>query len=133
MGFDTEYMQHWDRNMLHEALQSGRIVLTRSRSAARKRGHVLIESDHIGEQLSQMNRMFALQGRTRLFTRCNICNEPLICVKQSDVKGLVPEYVYSTQKDFARCPKCCRIYWKGTHPKRSMETINSIITSREES
>lgn len=131
MGFDTEYMHHWDKNMQHEALKAGRTVLTRSRKMARKRNHILIESDHIREQLAQVDSVFALGAKAQWFTRCNVCNETLICAKPSDVKDLVPEYVYTTAKEFARCPRCLRIYWKGTHPEKSMETINSIITSRE--
>ena len=133
MGFDTEYMHHWDRDIQHEALKAGRIVFTRSRAAAQKRNHIHIVSDHVREQLAQVDSVFDLEKNARWFTRCNVCNETLICAKPDDVKDFVPEYVYATQKEFARCPRCSRIYWKGTHPFRSVETIKSIITSREES
>ena len=132
MGFDTTSMCVWDEDILEEALAEERIVLTRIRKMARRKDCIVIESDHIREQLSQVDRLFDLFSQTKWFTRCNVCNENLLCAKPYDVKDRVPEYVYATQEEFAQCPKCSRIYWKGTHPEKSMETINSIITSREE-
>ena len=133
MGFDTTYMCIWDEEIIEKALSDERIVLTRFRKMAGRKDFYVIKSDHIREQLSQVERLFALSSKTKWFSRCNVCNENLICAKSYDVKDRVPEYVYATQEDFAQCPKCSRIYWKGTHLEKSMETINSIITSREES
>ncbi len=133
MGFDTTYTRSWDKSILNKALLEERIVLTRIRKMARRKGCIVIESDHVREQLLHLESIFDLSSKTRWFTRCNICNEALICAKPYDVKDRVPEYVYLTQKEFARCPKCSRIYWKGTHLVNSMKAIHAIIAPREES
>ena len=133
MGFDTTYTRILNKDILENALSEERIVLTRIRKMARRKGCILIESDHVREQLLHLDRILDLASKTRWFTRCNICNETLICAKPYDVKDRVPEYVYLTQEEFARCPKCSRIYWKGTHLVNSMKTINAITAPREES
>jgi uncharacterized protein with PIN domain len=35
--------------------------------------------------------------------------------KKSEVKELVPPYVFKTQEQFRQCPACGRLYWRGTH------------------
>ena len=133
MGFDTTYMHSWDEDILQEALSEKRIVLTRNRKMEKRKDHFLIQSDHIREQLAQVGRLLDLSSKTKWFTRCNVCNETLLCAKPYDVKDSVPEYVYTIQEKFAQCPKCSRIYWKGSHQTRFMNTINDIIAPKEES
>jgi len=31
------------------------------------------------------------------------------------VKDRVPPYVFKTQQQYMECPRCHRIYWRGTH------------------
>jgi uncharacterized protein with PIN domain len=133
MGFDTTYTYSWDEHILEQAFSEERIVLTRIRKMARRKDCIVIKSDHVREQLLQVDRVLDLASKTTWFTRCNVCNETLVCAKPYDVKDRVPEYVYTTQEEFAQCPKCSRIYWKGTHLVNSMKTINDIIAPREES
>lgn len=132
MGFDTQYMHDWNERMIAKALSEDRIILTRKQKMLSKKNVLFIKSDHTRDQLIQLNKIFDLLPKTQWFTRCNVCNEPLLCVNPDDVKGLVPEYVFTTQKMFAKCPKCLRIYWKGTHPEKSRKTINNLLTPREE-
>ena len=131
MGYDTEYMRVWNTMMIENAISAGRIVLTRNRKSAQKKNFILIESDHVQEQIKQVDRIFRLQSKARWFTRCNVCNEVLMCVKPDFVMDLVPEYVSANHDNFAHCPRCSRIYWRGTHPPKIMKTIKSILTSRE--
>jgi len=127
MGYDTEYMNFRDKDKIENAHSAERIVLSRDRRIARKKNHILVESDHVSEQLKQIDRIFRLHSEARWFTRCNVCNGRLICVKPDNVKDLVPEYVSSTHDDFAQCPKCLRVYWRGTHPDKIMKTIKSLL------
>ena len=48
-------------------------------------------------------------------SRCVKCNEPLAPVARDAVAGLVPEFVFHTQKEFYECPACRRLYWPGSH------------------
>jgi uncharacterized protein len=132
MGFDAEYMREWDRKRIEQARSSERIFLTRKRSMAGKEGCIVIESDHLDEQIAYLDRVLDLEEKIQPFTRCSICNLPLKCVKADDVKNQVPEYVFATHEKFARCPGCSRIYWKGTHPARSAESLKNILRARED-
>lgn len=133
MGYDTEYMRVWNKDRTRNAVAEGRIVLTRIRRYARKRHHILVLSDHVEGQLRQIDRELGLISRARWFTRCNVCNEPLVYVKPEIVKDIVPEYVYANHDDFAQCPRCQRVYWRGTHPLRIMEAVRAIAEPEERS
>ena len=132
MGFDTEYIHHWDNDTIRNALSSQRIFLTRKRKLAARKNHLVIISDHVEEQLIEVDRALSIKSQAKPFTRCNVCNERLIYVKPDRVKGLVPEYVHTTQEEFAMCSKCSRIFWKGTHLDKSMNTLNTIFPTSEE-
>lgn len=132
MGFDAEYMKRWDRKNIHDAKAEGRIILTRKRSEVREEGCIVIESDHLEEQIAFLDRILGISEKIQPFSRCSICNLPLKYVKAVDVKNQVPEYIYVTHEEFATCPGCLRIYWKGTHPFRSMQLFHSFIRASED-
>lgn len=127
MGFDAEYMRGWDRKRIEQARSSGRILLTRRRSFVSQEGCIVIESDHLAEQIAQLDQALNLEEKVQPFSRCSICNLPLKYVKADEVKNQVPEYVFATHGKFARCPRCSRIYWKGTHPARFMESLQKFF------
>jgi uncharacterized protein len=127
MGFDAQYLRAWDDDRIREAIAGGRIFLTRKRSLAHEPGVMVMESDHLAGQVQALDKALDLGNKIQPFSRCSICNLPLKCVKREDVEKQVPEYVYATHDEFARCPGCSRIYWKGTHPVRSLELIHSFV------
>jgi uncharacterized protein len=127
MGFDAQYMKVWDDERVREAKDEGRIFLTRKRSMAGGTGVVVIAGDHLGEQIKALDEAVGLGDKIQPFSRCSVCNLPLKCAKREDVEKQVPDYVYATHNEFARCPGCSRIYWRGTHPARSLELIRSFI------
>jgi uncharacterized protein with PIN domain len=119
LGYDASYDPRIDdADLKLLALREGRIVLTRDREIADTnlplRVH-LIESDRPEEQLRQVVRELSLETEGALFTRCLVCNVPVEDVPRRQVEARVPPYVLSTQKRFARCPRCGRVYWAATH------------------
>jgi uncharacterized protein len=127
MGFDARSMKGWDEALIREALDAGRIFLTRKRSMLSRKGVLVIQSDHIEDQMEYLDEVLDLSKEIQPFSRCSICNLPLKCVKRVDVEKQVPEYVYATHDEFAICPGCSRVYWRGTHPLRSLERIRSFM------
>ncbi len=119
IGQDATYGSHLSgRTLLRHARAEGRTVLTRDRRVLRESSglHVLlIESDHVREQLPQVIRAFAIDPFAQIFTRCARCNDPVVAVPRARVEAQVPAYVLRTQQRFARCPRCQRIYWSATH------------------
>lgn len=130
MGFDAEYMRAWSEEKIAAARAAGRILLTRRRDFAMKEGSIVLESDFLKDQLRYLDKRLNLKENLRPYSRCIVCNVSLKYVKAQDVKNLVPEYVSATRETFARCPKCSRIYWKGTHTNRANETMRSLFSVR---
>jgi hypothetical protein len=46
---------------------------------------------------------------------------------KAEVERLVPEYVLENRENFSRCPRCGRVYWRGTHTERALDTIRKLF------
>jgi len=125
LGYDTTYFPHLDDDQLVRlARAEGRLLLTRDRGLAQRRGLqcLLIESDHLEEQLGQVLAEPTLTEE-HSFSRCPVCNTPLQKVKKPELEGRVPPHIFRTHKDFSLCPNCDKIYWPGTHWARMQEKL----------
>jgi len=117
LGFDT-VLEKNKVNLVIRSLRERRIILTRDSKISRFTGirTVKIDSDFVEEQLERLIKKLDLKiDRNNLFSICILCNEALELAEKDSVKGGVPEYVFKTQENFMRCPKCKKIYWRGTH------------------
>ncbi|MEJ2568018.1 MAG: Mut7-C RNAse domain-containing protein [candidate division WOR-3 bacterium] len=125
MGFDTTYYRDTDgKTIIYRSRKEGRTILTRSKILAEKYDDlILIESEHLIEQLRQLTKI--VDVRTP-FSRCPVCNTETEKVKKENVKEDVPPYIFEIHNNFKRCPKCGRIFWKGTHYKDIEKVIDEI-------
>jgi len=117
LGFDT-VLEKDSSNLVIRSLKEDRIILTRGSKISRFAGirTVKIESDFVEEQLEQLIRKLDLKmDRNNLFSICVLCNEALERAEKDSVKGEVPQGAFKTQENFMKCPKCKKIYWRGTH------------------
>jgi uncharacterized protein with PIN domain len=130
LGFDTLYFnQDNPGSLIVQALRDERIILTRNQHLPQARGVKIIRlgAETIKEQIPQIAKTLNIKlDNQRMFTRCILCNEALIDIEKDKVKDKVPEYVFNTQNDFVRCPKCNRIYWQGTHWGNVIDTLKKI-------
>jgi len=125
LGYDTAFSPNLDDNQLVRlARAEGRLLLTRDRGLAQRRGVqcLLIESHHLEEQLDQILAELPLTGE-HPFSRCPVCNTPLQKVEKPELEGRVPPHIFRTHKDFSLCPNCDKIYWTGTHWARMREKL----------
>ena len=133
LGYDAFYFRQTDPEILMgKARCEERIVLTRGiylgeRLASALLLHLFIQSDHLMEQLRQMDEARPLLASARLFTRCLTCNEELQQVPREVAEGRVPEFVYLTLEPFVECPFCHKVYWPGTHHCRMEERIRAWL------
>lgn len=134
-GFDTAYYDAaYSRRINLQSLQESRTVLTRNSRVSAKRSYryLFIRHDRIHDQLKQVVDAFHLTlARSRLFSRCTYCNEPVKTIHKNDTYGKVPAYVFKTVDHFSSCPSCRRIYWKGTHDRLLTEEISAMGFSLE--
>lgn len=136
-GFDTTFYKDIDDSRLVRiALKEGRILLTRDSGIFERRivttgklKAILVTDENIKSQLSQVVSELSLTELFAPFTRCAECNEPLVSVQKDKVKELIPSYVFKTQTHYMRCPRCDRVYWKGTHWERMQRLLGELAGS----
>ena len=125
LGYDTAYdPQLEDNELVRRARAEGRWLLTRDHELAGRPGvhSLLIESEHLLTQLDQVrSRLGPAKGGP--FSRCPVCNAPLVEVSPQQVQGRVPPFVLHSHPRFHRCPSCDRIYWPGSHWRRMQEQL----------
>ena len=117
LGYDVAYDNAAaDRTLVRRARTEQRILLTRDRELARRRGlrTLLIESQSLDEQVEQVWQALGPPPHPAL-SRCAVCNATLQSIAAADATGHVPPYVLRTQDRFRQCPLCKRIFWRGTH------------------
>ena len=130
LGFDTLYPKYAkDVELVFTSLLEDRILLTRDLGIIKRKNlkkYLFIHSNNWKEQLIEVINHFQLEdllSEKNFLTICPICNERLHPIEKRRVIGLVPHYVFCTNKEFSVCPSCGKIYWKGTH----IEKMKGII------
>ena len=131
LGFDTVYAANIFGEKLIDAAR-GRILLTRTkqiRNMKIAKERIFITSDHPFEQLREVVLALSIEkGDIRPFSRCIQCNTLIRLVEKDAVRGKVPDYIWETQNTFHTCSHCRRIYWSGSHIRRSRDIIKRIFT-----
>jgi hypothetical protein len=128
LGYDTAYLPDADDHELARVARAeDRVLLTRDVELTRRRGlrALLVESESVSEQLRQVFHALRLSAR-EAFSRCAECNVTLEGVSKESLRGQVPPYVFQTQERFQRCPRCGRVYWRGTHWARMLAQIQDL-------
>lgn len=129
-GFDALYLRDVpDSVLLRVARRQGRTLLTRDRELATHRSApvLLITSDTPEEQLREVLSRLGLEVEEhRVLSRCAVCNRLVEPVNKEEIRSQVPEVAYRLYDEFTRCPGCGRIYWKGAHYARILDTLESI-------
>lgn len=133
LGFDATYGNDVrDVVIVQRSRDDGRVILTRDRGIVKHgdvtHGYWLRLTDPV-EQLREVVEALDLAGRIRPFTRCMACNAELERALLEEVRGQVPEDVAERCNTFTRCPRCERVYWKGSHFERMERLIASIDES----
>ena len=128
-GFDVLYSNAFeDDEIIAIARRDGRIILTRDRGLEARvepAEVILIQNDDYESQLRQVLGKFPRQT-AELFSRCPECNGELEPVDKETVFERIPPYVYLTQEEFARCTRCDRVYWHGTHAGAMERKLNGF-------
>ena len=132
MGYDTLYASALsDHQIAARARAEGRIVLTRDRELARRRGVrcLLIQSQFLKEQIKQVVDILDLSlGRNA--PRCSQCNAQLEPATRDEVRARVPAHVSSTYTRFRRCASCNKVYWQGSHWQKVRQMVEPLLHGR---
>jgi uncharacterized protein with PIN domain len=119
LGFDVLYFSKAeDAELARLAAREGRILLTRdAKLAGRARAvrSLLILSENWEDQVGQVLDVFSLRGEAAPRTRCVVCNFALTPLAKDRARNLVSPFVLERGHEFSLCPRCGRVFWKGTH------------------
>jgi len=131
IGYDVTYIPDIsDKELIEMAIAEGRLVLTRDTLLAKRKlvrdNHFFIIGDNYRDQLRTVMKCFPIDSSIRPFSRCLLCNRDLTPLSRDEARGEVPLYVFETQKVFAYCPSCGRIYWGATHVEEMKKVLRSI-------
>lgn len=134
LGYDTLFFNDIDDDLLIEiAMRENRTVLTRDTRIMDRRvvsqgrlKALLVRDDDPRQQLRQVVQALHLDPRQTQFTLCLRCNVPLVARDRAEVGNLVPPYVFSTQQQYMQCPRCQRVYWRGTHWQRMSRELEGL-------
>ena len=115
LGYDAAFLHDLsDEAMMQIAREEGRLLVTRDRALARRRGvrALYVSALHVADQVREVTEAV---GPSFHSPRCTVCNGILIAISVEEAASLVPPYVSQTQTHFMRCTQCGRVYWPGTH------------------
>lgn len=130
MGLDTLYFPQIDDNDLIElANEESRVILTRDRELyeRKKADCVLLQEVEIGKQLKEVVRRFDLKKNISDFSRCIVCNRPLVSVEKDKILDRLPPKVVKYFSHFELCEACDRLYWHGDHYKRMKAFVQKVL------
>lgn len=132
LGISAEYGIVDDDEIVSKALSENLIILTRDRGILKRNevtyGYIL-RSDDPKIQLREVTLRYSLQNWFAPFTRCMECNGELISVSKQDVQEQLPEKVKETFDEFAKCERCGKVYWGGTHYENMSLFIEKFLKS----
>ncbi|MBE0432673.1 Mut7-C RNAse domain-containing protein [candidate division WOR-3 bacterium] len=126
IGIDTAYSNE-GMAILLSARREERIILTRNRQLRGRKDVFFVEATTPEQQLHVLVERYGLWSDVKPFTRCVLCNERLVAVEKAAVKDKVPYFTYEHHDEYARCPGCGRIYWKGSHYKNMLREVEAVL------
>jgi uncharacterized protein with PIN domain len=128
LGYDTAYLADTDDfAVMRLARAEGRLVLTRDHALAGRRGvrALLVESEVLEEQLRQVRAVVGPPPGAP-FSRCPVCNQPLVEAAPELVAARLPRYVQRAHTRFSLCVACDQLYWPGSHWQRMQALIAEL-------
>ncbi len=128
VGYDAAYLADTDDfAVMRLARAEGRLVLTRDRALAGRRGvhALLVESEVLEDQLRQV-RAAVGPPPDAPFSRCPVCNQSLVQAPAELVAARLPLYVQQAHERFSLCVACDQLYWPGSHWRRMQAIVDEL-------
>lgn len=120
-----------DARLLETARREGRRLITRDRRLAADAGSlgVLLSAEDIEGQARQLAAAIPLDWLAAPFSRCVMDNSPLRPATAAEVSA-IPGDTAALPGPFNACPTCSRVYWPGSHVKRTLARLTALASVR---
>jgi uncharacterized protein with PIN domain len=132
LGFDSLYRNDYhDEELALVANQEERALLTRDVRLLMRNlvgNGYWVRSKVPRQQLLEVVRRFDLAPHIRPFRRCMRCNGILQPVSKDRVLHRLEPLTKLYYDDFRICPRCDRVYWKGSHYERMQKFLDQVIS-----
>lgn len=129
-GFDTDYVyDRADSELLRRARAERRLILTRDRELADtpSANTLFVHATDLDGQLDEVLSARGLRvDPTAVFTRCTVCNTPVVPVDADAVADRLPPGIAEAHDRFTECESCGRVYWPGEHYQRILERLRQL-------
>jgi uncharacterized protein len=111
-----------DRTLIERAVAEHRVLLTRDRTLLEIRNAqqvvLLLESNDLESCAREITRKLGIDWLLDPFTRCTLCNTPLLSVERpADFPPDIEQALI--------CPSCDKYYWHGGHVARMLSRLKS--------
>lgn len=130
LGLDTAYKNDYSQSQLIQiSKEEERVLLSRntSLSANKEIENFVITHENPSRQLISVIEHFDLKSQLQLFSRCLVCNGILEPVSKESILNSLQKNTAQYFDEFWQCNRCKRIYWKGSHYGRMLQTIERIL------
>jgi uncharacterized protein len=135
LGFDSAWQQEFaDPDLLKTSQEEGRILLTRDRQLheqAPAGTSYYVQAIVPAQQLVEVLTQFKMADRARegrgFLSRCLECNREILPVSRTQIEDRLPAHVREEHEEFFLCPRCERIYWKGSHFDRMHRWVTELL------
>jgi uncharacterized protein len=119
LGFDTLWHNDiGDAELARSADREHRILLTRDRRLLMRRSVThgcYIRATSTDVQLAYLVERLQLCSEIAPFSRCIVCNGPMVAAEPGTIPDSVPPGVRRSRAHYWRCDACGKVYWKGSH------------------
>jgi uncharacterized protein len=118
------------RDIVRVSRSEKRTILTKSRKLLKHRDvarGVFIRPGTTVEQVRRIVDLLSLREVIVPFSRCLICNTPLVRVAKETVWDRIPPKARACHDDYSYCSVCDKLYWQGTHFMRIKEMVDAIL------
>jgi uncharacterized protein with PIN domain len=130
-GFDTAYRNDYlDPEIVEQAVKEKRIILSRDLGLLMRKKvkwASFIWDDDPKKQLREVFERYGLSHYYQGESRCVNCNSQL---EKIDKKEIIERLEPKTKKyfdDFRYCRSCDKIYWRGSHFKKTEKLLKHLI------
>lgn len=136
-GYDTKIASNSlkDCEIFDVAYKEHRLVITRDRHFKQMKDpqHLILflQGNALEECVRELNEYLAINWLYQPFSRCLVCNTPLIALPNATLLTLAPLDIQQLHQDIRYCQSCHKLYWQGSHAQRMLKTLSQWQSLRE--